>query len=106
MAVYKPQINGQLVVAVLASAPLIINPITFHSAPVMKVKVIRGWLGCLGNREVSAPSLPRQTPYSIQDFYLLGVHHSREHWCPLLLLLHLLTLLVRSVLIENQGLSF
>lgn len=83
MAVYKPQINGQLVVAVLASAPLIINPITFHTAPVMKVKVIRGWLGCLGNREVSAPSLPKQTPYSTQDFYLLGVHHSREHWCPL-----------------------
>lgn len=40
MAVYKPQINGQLVVVVLASAPLIINPITFPSAPVMKVKAI------------------------------------------------------------------
>lgn len=50
MAVYKLQINGQLVVVGLARAALIINPITFHSAPVMKVKAIRGWFGCLGNR--------------------------------------------------------
>lgn len=42
MAVYKPQINGQLVAVVLVSAALIINPITFHHfARVMKVKVIR-----------------------------------------------------------------
>lgn len=63
MAVYKPQINGQLVVVVLASAPLIINPITFHSAPVMKVKAIRGWLGCLGNREVNAALLPENPAF-------------------------------------------
>lgn len=82
MAVYKPQINGQLVVVVVARAPLIINPITFHSAPVMKAKAIRGWLGCLGNREVNAAALQRtqssQMPYRTQDFYLLGVHQSLE----------------------------
>lgn len=35
---------------VLTSAALIINPITFPSAPVMKVKATKAWFGCLGNR--------------------------------------------------------
>lgn len=63
MAVYKPQINGQLVVVVLASAALIINPITFHSAPLMKGKAIRSWLGCLGNRQVRAAPLPENSAF-------------------------------------------
>lgn len=83
MVVYKPQINGQLVVAVLAGAPLIINPITFHSAPVMKVKAIRGWLGCLGNREVNATLLPENPAFP--DGYLIAPRTftylvSSGHW--------------------------
>lgn len=78
MAVYKLQINGQLVVVVVASAPLIINPITFPSAPVMKAKAIRGWLGCLGNREVNAAALPENPafPDALQDPGLWFT------WCP------------------------
>jgi len=63
-AVCKSQINGQLVVVVLARTALIINPITFHSAPVMKVKAIRGWLGCLGNREINAALLPENPAFT------------------------------------------
>lgn len=48
---------------VLASAALIINPITFHSAPVMKGKEIRSWLGCLGNREIHAALLPEKPAF-------------------------------------------
>lgn len=51
-------------VVVLAWATLIINPITFHSAPVMKVKAIRGWLGCLGNREINAALLPENPAFT------------------------------------------
>lgn len=42
-------------VVVLTSAALIINPITFPSASVMKVRVIKGWLGFLGNSKCSTP---------------------------------------------------
>lgn len=78
MAVYKSQINGQLVVVVLASAALIINPITFHSAPVMKVKAIRG-LAWLPGKQRSKCSTPPREPILprcltvLRAFYLFGV---------------------------------
>lgn len=112
MAVYKPQINGQLVVVVLARAALIINPITFHSAPVMKVKAIRGWLGCPGNREVNATLLP-ENPASPDALHTQGVVFI---WCPPITGVSTSSppqpftaspyTLVRAVLIENLGPSF
>ena len=85
-AVCKSQINGQLVVVVLARTALIINPITFHSAPVMKVKAIRGWLGCLGNREINAALLP-ENPAFTDAFQHQGpctYLASISHWAPVL----------------------
>lgn len=80
MTVYKSQINVQLVVVVLTSAALIINPITFPSAPVMEVNPIRGWLGCLGNRsKCSTPPREHCLPSCLtapRAFYLFGVHWS------------------------------
>lgn len=70
---------------VLASAALIINPITFHSAPVMKGKEIRSWLGCLGNREIHAALLPEKPafPNALQHPrplpYLVSAAHRRVH---------------------------
>lgn len=112
MAVYKPQINGQLVVVVVASAPLIINPITFPSAPVMKVKAIRGWLGCLGNRSKCSspsrePSLPRclTGPRTLTYLVSTGPWSVWVHSTPTLHCISL-TPLVKSVLTETLGLSF
>lgn len=70
---------------VLASAALIINPITFHSAPVMKGKEIRSWLGCLGNREIHAALLPEKPafPDALQHPgplpYLVSATHRSVH---------------------------
>lgn len=96
MAVYKPQINEQLVVVVLASAALIINPITFHSAPVKKGKAIRGWLSCLGNRNTcSTPPRERGLPRCLsapRPFSFLGVYCSLERPYPLHLALYYISL--------------
>lgn len=85
IAVYKPQLNGQLVVVVLTSAAIIINPITFLSAPLMKVKVIRGCFGCLGNRnKCSTPPREHSLPSCLappRTFHLLGVHQSLKCSC-------------------------
>lgn len=92
-------------VVVLASAALMINPLTFHFALVMKGKAVRGWLGCLGNKEVNAallsknPAFPDALQHPGPFIYLVFTSHRRIHilYTPA----HLIMPLGKGVLIEN-----
>lgn len=69
-------------VVVLTSAALIINSVTFHSVPMMKRKAIRGWLGCLGNRDMHAALLPENPAFAdaLQHPRPFTYLVSADHW--------------------------